>query len=945
MQLIRIPSVIAALLLAGCAVTPSGSAEAPQASAKQAVMASAATTSASRAGGGPRLGWPDPQASTRRTGGRQATAEEAARHAPRAKRVKDVRLTPLAIERIADSVNSGQNANGAGSVSAADLSALAAQATPLGSDLLLGSASAQKTGGIAPPTTTTATATTTTSYTSGAAAASLPKFVDNSTLKSFPPIANQGGLGSCETFAIAYYQYTHEVGLLANWDNQSPNSTDKTKFSPKWLYNLSNGGEDDGTYEGTNYDLLLDHGALTLADFPYVGDASNPINYREWPVGASVWEKALTYKGVSHATLTVPTDSTSMQQVKTALLNGHVLTFFNFIYGWQYDQLDNDPNTSADDAYVGQQVATWVSGSDGGHLMTLVGYDDDLWVDLNGNGRVDSGEKGAFKIANSWGNGYGNAGFMWVLYDALYSTSQVSGMPAQPDRTPAMLTLNSVVVRATYQPNLVAEFTLGTAERSNLSLSIGMAETDAKTSFNGRSPLAFSGGMGGPYAFDGTTTTQAKTASFAVDVTDFAASYGDLVYSAQLNNYSTIADTLSGLTFLDHLKNNQRTASTDPAMTVNQYQTKAQTLRYQFIDSAHVPNLTLNPDASMAFGNYAVGSSLGKLLSVQNTGTGDAILTSLRFNNALFYVTETAPLTIQAGTTSQLHVQFAPASAQSETATLTVKNTSSNAPSAALALTGTGASNNNNAPLVLYLTQQSDPLDSNIAMRIEIKNRSTSTQTIANDRVIYYLNYAAGDYSTLVWDTYYNSGPAPLTAKLRHAYLTLAYGQRTADTALEFTFPSGTALAAGTSLIFQGSLHRPDYSWYPDETHDWSRYLRRDTMAESSVIQDINSKSIVFGSGPELPAGAFKLAVTPNPVVDTATFTIAVTDSKYVHSEFFLEIRDANGNYMTAYYQWVDALGTFTMPLSMSGWPAGDYSAILRTDNATAVDVVTFKKS
>jgi len=73
-----------------------------------------------------------------------------------------------------------------------------------------------------------------------------------------------------------------------------------------------------------------------------------------------------------------------------------------------------------------------------------------------------------------------------------------------------------------------------------------------------------------------------------------------------------------------------------------------------------------------------VGSSLGKVLSVQNTGTGDALLTSLRLNNLLFYTTESTPLTVKAGTTAQLHVQFAPVSAQSETATLTVRNTSQN---------------------------------------------------------------------------------------------------------------------------------------------------------------------------------------------------------------------------------------------------------------------------
>ena len=45
-------------------------------------------------------------------------------------------------------------------------------------------------------------------------------------------------------------------------------------------------------------------------------------------------------------------------------------------------------------------------------------------------------------------------------------------------------------------------------------------------------------------------------------------------------------------------------------------------------------------------------------------------------------------------------------------------------------------------------------------MRVELKNRSTTTQAIANDRVIYYFNYPQTDYSSLTWDTFYNSGPA-----------------------------------------------------------------------------------------------------------------------------------------------------------------------------------------
>lgn len=63
----------------------------------------------------------------------------------------------------------------------------------------------------------------------------------------------------------------------------------------------------------------------------------------------------------------------------------------------------------------------------GAHSMTIVGYNDDVWVDINGNGIVEDQEKGAFKVANSWGDSGINNGYLWISYDALNSTTLVSG--------------------------------------------------------------------------------------------------------------------------------------------------------------------------------------------------------------------------------------------------------------------------------------------------------------------------------------------------------------------------------------------------------------------------------------------------------------------------------------------------------------------------------------
>lgn len=59
--------------------------------------------------------------------------------------------------------------------------------------------------------------------------------------------------------------------------------------------------------------------------------------------------------------------------------------------------------------------------------MAIVGYDDSIWYDYNGNDIQEDYEMGAFKLVNSHGTSYGNDGFIWVMYDALNKVSNYSG--------------------------------------------------------------------------------------------------------------------------------------------------------------------------------------------------------------------------------------------------------------------------------------------------------------------------------------------------------------------------------------------------------------------------------------------------------------------------------------------------------------------------------------
>ena len=251
----------------------------------------------------------------------------------------------------------------------------------------------------------------------------LPSSVDLSTSPCFPPIGNQGGIGSCTAWASTYYQYSYEVNMLNNVNS----AADRVIYSPKWTYNNINRGIDKGSTYIDAYKLLENQGALTQSQFPYPTSTSN-YNIHELPTYANAvndMRDALNTRLVSFSSVSIPESGVSMTRNNSELvkikliLNGQkVLTFqtwndFNYKYG-----TGNWSNTKL--------VYRCYDSNGSSHAMTVVGYDDNVTCDINGNGIIEEGEKGAFKVINSWGltnTGANNSGVIWIMYDALNWTS------------------------------------------------------------------------------------------------------------------------------------------------------------------------------------------------------------------------------------------------------------------------------------------------------------------------------------------------------------------------------------------------------------------------------------------------------------------------------------------------------------------------------------------
>lgn len=436
-------------------------------------------------------------------GWRPPTEEEIREYAKRATRIQEVRLNPLGRRRINDALR--------GRAGAKAVLVPESEAVPYGEEI------------VGAPRTSTAPRGREVPAGSKAApdvlprrVKALPAAVDNSALSWFPPIRSQGALASCTCFATTYYQMTHMTAMVREWDAKS--GGDAYRFSPKWTYNLIYDYIQAPSLLAAHC-VLMDHGAATWAEFPYDG------NFTEWCLAAGVWRRAIGFRLAQVGTVSDLDTDAGMLGLKQLLNDGFVLVFPTYILSWQLKTVPNDPSTSADDPWVGQQICRYVFGTQGGHGMTIVGYNDHVWCDVNENGTVDAGEKGALKVAGSWGTSYGNGGCYWICYDALKAVSAVANGPST-NRVPAVTGCAArwMTAHPSYVPRMVAVFRVSHESRWQMSMRLGKSVTAQTTPSATWEPYALTGD-GGDLAFDG-SFSRACDGSFALDFSDLAPDAG-----------------------------------------------------------------------------------------------------------------------------------------------------------------------------------------------------------------------------------------------------------------------------------------------------------------------------------------------------------------------------------------------------------------------------------
>jgi hypothetical protein len=276
--------------------------------------------------------------------------------------------------------------------------------------------------------------------------------VDHTTKPWFPPVGNQDGEGSCTTWAVAYYIKTFQEAKEHGWDlsgaewlggyfgHPTPTYQDRI-ISPDFVYHLINGGVDGGSsfYDAIN--LMCTIGASSWNEMPY-----DPTDSTSWP-SEEAWREAPLYRGNSSGTeyLELGTDD-DLISLKNWIVTDHLAVIA--VDADQYSSL-----TSKDLWTVDNYVSPVVN-----HANTIVGYDDNITYTEEGETR-----QGAFKIANSWGEGFTGEsipdGCYWISYEAMKRR---------------VLYCMFYRDRVGYDPKSVASFRVDHSKRGECDISIGM---------------------------------------------------------------------------------------------------------------------------------------------------------------------------------------------------------------------------------------------------------------------------------------------------------------------------------------------------------------------------------------------------------------------------------------------------------------------------------------
>lgn len=259
----------------------------------------------------------------------------------------------------------------------------------------------------------------------------LPLRVNNADTKYFPEIFNQYGW-SCNQASSIGYVLSYELNQLRDldsklWENHY------TQLFP-WNFLNRNNSANGVSYFDT-WEVVKAAGCPTYMEFANYNDT------KLWMSGYDLYYKAMKNRIVNNYSIHVDTPE-GLLKLKNYILdhadgsvNGGLANIQIASTGWSFR------NTPEDSHDPGAPIIVSF-GEHIGHALTIVGYDDEIGVDLNNDGQISNDkdingddiidmkdwEMGALILANTWGKNWARDGFTYLTYSALTRNGHEGGV-------------------------------------------------------------------------------------------------------------------------------------------------------------------------------------------------------------------------------------------------------------------------------------------------------------------------------------------------------------------------------------------------------------------------------------------------------------------------------------------------------------------------------------
>ena len=346
----------------------------------------------------------------------------------------------------------------------------------------------------------------------------LPYMVDNSKNKFFRDVIPQEN-PSCGQHASVVYTFTYEINRKRDLASDVP----EHQYPSHFTYNFMNGGYGWlGVSIQHSFEILKKVGCPTVADFG--GVYCDPS---KWMNAYDKYYNAMSNRVKDVYQIKVDSES-GLITLKNWLHNhlegdnvGGLATFYANS-PWNLTKLDE--GTPEGGKYV---IADW--GGLATHGMAIVGYNDSIRYDYNGDGKytndidlnndgiinLQDWEIGGVKFVDGFYDGvdFADSGFCYMMYRNLALSYDAWGI------------WNNVVfvieVDETYKPELTAKVTLKHDSRDKISINMGVSNTLNTISPDAVINFPVFNFQGGPqYMQGGNTVESNKTIEFGLDISE-----------------------------------------------------------------------------------------------------------------------------------------------------------------------------------------------------------------------------------------------------------------------------------------------------------------------------------------------------------------------------------------------------------------------------------------